>query len=127
MGAHGALLSYVEVGIEVDYSVGTSVETLSGAGALFRVDDDDAVLSLVDGTCLTRRDAWCIVAMLANVMHIPDSDLGHCALDDVGDLHPELAGIRLRLGDRSPVIANVLVLAGNLAVVAAIAPADIDD
>ena len=57
MGAHGTLLGYVEVGIEVDYTVGTGIETVSGAGALLRIYDDDAVLSLVDGTCLAGRDA----------------------------------------------------------------------
>ena len=48
---------------------------------------------------------------------------------DPGDLasyllikfQPELAGIGLRFGDRSPIIGYMLVLTGNLAVVAPIA------
>jgi len=127
MGAHGALLGYIEVGIEVDYSVGAGIEAIPGSGALLRIDDDDAVVPLVDCLTLAHRDARGIVAVLADIMHIPDSDLGDSALDDIGDLHPELAGIRLGLGDRSPVIAHVLILAGNLAVVAAVASADIDN
>jgi len=127
MGAHSALLSDVEVGIEVDNSVGTGIQTLPGAGAFLRIDNDDAVIPLVDGTCLAGGDAWCFVAMLADVVHISDPDLGYGALNDIGDLHPELAGIRLRFGDGSPVIGNMLVFAGDLAVVAAVAFTDIDD
>ena len=65
--------------------------------------------------------------MLAHMVHIGHLDLGYLSPDDILDLHPELAGIRLGFGNRSPVIAHMLILAGNLAVVAAVAFGDIDN
>ena len=127
VSAEGALLGDVKVGIEVDNAVGAGIDALSGAGAFFRVDDDDAVVALVDGAGLAGQDAGGVIAVLADIVHVSDSDLGHGALDDIGDLHPEVAGIGLGFGDRGPVVADVLVLAGDLAVVAAVALVDIDD
>jgi len=39
--------------------------------------------------------------------------------------HPELTGVRLGLGVGSPVVADMLVLAGNLAVVTPVADSDV--
>jgi len=57
----------------------------------------------------------------ADVMHVGQLDLGHLPSDNVFVAHPELPGVRLRLGDGGPVIAYVLILAGDLAVVASVA------
>jgi hypothetical protein len=59
--------------------------------------------------------------VLADIVHIAHPYLGHRALDDVSDFHPELADIRLGLGNRRPVVADMLVLAGDLAVVTTVA------
>jgi hypothetical protein len=64
--------------------------------------------------------------MLAHVMHIGHLDLRHLAPDNILYLHPELAGVRLGLGYRRPVIPDMLILAGYLTVVASIAFRDIN-
>ena len=48
-------------------------------------------------------------------------DPGHLASDVLGQFQPELSGLRLGFGIRSPVIGHMLILAGDLAVVAAVA------
>jgi hypothetical protein len=53
--------------------------------------------------------------------------LGHGTPDMLGQPHPELAGIRLGLGIRSPVVAHMLIFAGNLTTVAAVTNSDIDN
>jgi hypothetical protein len=65
--------------------------------------------------------------MLANIVRIAHPYLGHRALHDVGDFHPKLSGVRLGPGNWTPVIANVFVLTGDLAIVAAVTYVDIDD
>ena len=65
--------------------------------------------------------------MLADMLHVGDLYFGDLPSDNILDLHPELAGIRLRFGDGSPVIADMLILAGYLAVVASVASGDIDN
>ena len=57
-------------------------------------------------------------------MHL---DLGHRAADVLVQFQPELAGVGLGLGDRRPIVANMLVLAGNLATVAAVTNIYIDN
>jgi hypothetical protein len=47
-----------------------------------------------------------------NVVHL---DLGHGSPDELVLFQPELPGVWLRLGIGCPVIADMLVLAGNLA------------
>ena len=106
---------------EVDNVVGAGVDTVAAAGAFIGVDDDDAVVPLVDSFGFTGGYTGGFVTVLAHVVHVADSHLGHGSLNDVGNLHPELAGIGLWLGDGRPVIADVLVLAGDLTVVAAVA------
>jgi hypothetical protein len=51
---------------------------------------------------------------------------GHGAPDMFGLPQPELAGIRLGLGVRRPVVADMLVLTGYLAAVAAVADSNVD-
>jgi hypothetical protein len=57
-------------------------------------------------------------------MHL---DLGDGASDKLIEFHPELAGIRLGFGIGGPVIGDMLILAGNLAVVATITDRNIDN
>ena len=63
-------------------------------------------------------------AGVGDVVHL---DLGHGAADVLVQPHPELAGVGLGLGDGRPVVADVLVLADELAGVAAYAEFDVDD
>jgi hypothetical protein len=50
-------------------------------------------------------------AQMGGVSHL---DLGHRPFHSFGKLDPELPGIRLWLGDRRPIVADMLVLASNL-------------
>ena len=65
--------------------------------------------------------------MLAEGVHIAYPYLGDCSLYHIDHLLPEVSSIRLWLGNGSPVIANMLVFAGDLAIVATIASGNIDD
>ena len=63
--------------------------------------------------------------MLAHMEHIGYLHLGKCASDILLNLSPELTGIRLGFGIRSPVISNTFIFTSNLTVMAAIAFGDI--
>jgi hypothetical protein len=52
------------------------------------------------------------------VVHL---DLGHGSPDILIQLQPELAGVRLGLGVRGPVVGDMLIFAGDLAAVTSIA------
>ena len=128
MRAPGAFLRQVEVVVEVDHVVRAAVHAHAAAGALVRVDDHQAVFTLVeralDGA---GRDAGRLVAVLAEQREIVHLHLRHGPADVLDQMHPELPGVGLRLGDRRPVVADVLVLADELARVAADTLVDVDD
>jgi hypothetical protein len=127
MSAEGAFLRDVEVGIEVDDPVRTGVKALSGTDTFLRVDDDDAVFPLVDSLALAGGDAGSLVTVLADSVHVAYPYLGHCSLHHIDYLLPEVSSIRLWLGVGSPVIANMLVLAGDLAIVATVTSGNVDN
>ena len=82
MGTAGAFLGYVEVLVEVNNSVRAGVNTALAAGALHRVDDNQAVISLVDGAFYgTCRDAGSLIAVHAENRDIVHLDLGYGAPD----------------------------------------------
>ena len=78
VGATGALLRDVEVLVEEEGVVGAGEHALAAAGALLRVDDDQAVFTLVDGA-LDRAglQAGGVGAVLARHRHVVQLDLGH--------------------------------------------------
>jgi len=127
MGAPAALLGYLHVLIVIDHSVGTGIQTVLLSCAFGWIDDYCPIFSLVDGITLAGFHAGSIIAVLAHVMHIGHLDLGHLSSDMLFYPGPELAGVRLGFGNRSPIIAYMLILAGYLAVIAAVAFGDIDD
>ena len=128
MRATGALLRQVEVFVEEDHIVRAGGHAEAAAGALLGIEDDQAVIALVgrarDGA---RFDARSIVTVLAQVRAVSHLHLRHGAADLLLKVQPELADLRLRFGDGRPVVTDVLVLADDLAVVAAIAPSGVDD
>jgi hypothetical protein len=71
-------------------------------------------------------DTGGVVAVLAENRDIVHFNLGHGTADVFSKSHPELAGIRLWFGIGCPVVTDMLILAGNLAVVTAITDAYID-
>ena len=90
-------------------------------GAFLRVDDDQPVVALVNRTHGAVGDTRGVVTMMAHLRQVGDLDLGHLATNQLGETDPELPGIRLRLGIGGPIVADMLVFAGNLAAVAAVA------
>ena len=59
-----AFLSYAEVFVEVDNAVGAEIDTVPATGAVRRVDNDQNVVSLVQGTLYRAGcHAWRIVAV----------------------------------------------------------------
>ena len=64
--------------------------------------------------------------MVAEAGEVVDAHLGDRAHHLLLHTKPELADLRLRLGIRAPVVAHMLVLAGDLAVVAAVAFGRVD-
>ncbi len=121
VSAAGALLSQGEVGVEVDGVVGAGVEAVFAAGALFRVDEHQAVVTAIDGAGLAGGDAGGVLAMHAGGGDVRHLDLGYAAAFALDEFHPEVSGVGLGFGIGRPVVADVLVLAGDLAVVTTVA------
>jgi len=122
MSAAGTFLGYVQVFIEVNDMVGAGINTALAAGALYRVDDDQSVISLIDSAFYRAGwDTRSIVAMHTEDGEIMHLDLGYSTSDELVLLQPEMSCVWLGFGIRCPVISHMLVLAGNLTAVAAIA------
>jgi hypothetical protein len=122
MGAAGAFLGQVQIVIEVNGFVRAGVDAALAAGALNRINDYQPIFSLIDRTInFAGRHAGGIRTMIAEEWIIGYLDSGYLPSNGLGQLQPELAGIRLRFSIRGPVIGDMLILAGDLAVVAAIA------
>jgi len=121
MSAARAFLSQVKVIIEIDRTVGAGIDAALAAGALDWVDDNHSIFSLVNGLRFAGVYAGSIVAMVTHQSHISYLYPGYLASDSFRQLQPELSGIRLGSGIRSPIISDMLIFASNLAVIAAIA------
>jgi hypothetical protein len=126
MSTPGTLLSYLHILIEVDYSVRTGIQTVPLTGALGRIDNDGSVFSLIDGITAAGFHTGSIITVLTHLMHIGHLNLGHLSSHMFLNLSPELTGIRLRFSDRGPIIAHMLILARDLAVIAAVTFGNID-
>jgi hypothetical protein len=122
MSAAGAFLSYVEIFVEVNGAVRTSVEAAPATRAFFRVYDNQPIFSFVYGAlyraCRETGRIFAVHTQCGDIVHL---DLGHAAPDVFIHLKPELAGVRLGFGVWSPVVADMFVLAGNLAAIASVA------
>ena len=126
--AERALLRDLEVLVEVDDAlVGTALHAVVAAFADLGIDHHRPIRALVDGLLGTGGHARRVVAVLADGVLVGHLDLGYLSAHPVDDPVPELSGERLRFGDGRPVVAAVLVLAGDLAVVAAVALRDVYD
>src|ERR1700683_4239251 len=74
VGVKGPGLRQLLLLVPPDVAVGTGVDDLLLALGLDRVDDDDAVLALLDGALRRRLDAGCVVAVIAHGRNIGDVD-----------------------------------------------------
>jgi hypothetical protein len=122
MSTTGALLSDVQVFIEEDDIIRTGIDTVLAAGALHRVDDDEAILSLINSPFdRAGVHAGSLVAVHTEMRAVSHFDLGHSPSHPFGKLKPELPGIGLWLGDRCPIIGDMFILANDLTGMTAVA------
>ena len=126
MGAAGAFLGDIQLGIHVYDAIGAGIPALAAAAAEFGLDEYQPVIPAQDGPFRTGFDAGSLPAVAAQAGDIVDLHLGDAALHVLIHLQPELADLRLGLGVGRPVVSRVLILAGQLAVVAAAALCHID-
>jgi hypothetical protein len=127
MGAAGALLSEVKVRIVVDTAVRAGINTALAARTFFRVNDNQAVGSLINSPDQTRLEARGMSTVHAQYRDIRHLDFGHGSPDILIYFHPKLSGIWLGFGIGRPVIAAMFVLTDELAGIAARAVANINN
>ena len=122
------LLSDVCILVKVDYTVRAGIYTVPAAGTFFRIYDNQAVIPFVD-SALDRAGTHTggVVAMHAQVWAVGYLHLGNGAAYLFVQLQPELPDFRLWFCDRRPVIAYMLILAGELAGVTAVTDGQIND
>jgi hypothetical protein len=120
MGAAGAFLGDIKTVIPIDRSVRTGIHAILAAGTLHRVDYYQSVISPVDSLHRAGWQAGCITAMIAQVSNISYFNLGDRPSDMLAQFQPELSGFRLGFGIRSPIVNNMLVFAGDLAIIASV-------
>jgi len=127
MRAPRAFLSDVQTLIEEDSAVRAGIHAVLAACTLHRVDDNQAIIPLVDGPDYRAGlHAGGFIAVHAQMGAVSNLDLGHCPSHSLSKLQPELPGIRLRLGDRRLIIGDIFILADNLTAMAAVAHGDIN-
>jgi hypothetical protein len=120
MGTAGAFLGQPQPLIKGDRAVGAGIDTELAAVAFSRVDLDQSVFPLADRFMGASRDAGSVITVLAHRGLVGHLDLGDRPMDNLIELVPELARHLHRLGIGHPVVADVLVLTGNLATVTSI-------
>ena len=126
VGAAGALLRHVQSLVEVDGAVGAGVDQVTLAVSLDGVDQDQTVFTLVDLAVLGSLHTNGVLAVAAGLVHVVHADLGHGALNGLGGLPPEVTGVGLGLSVGHPIVGNMLVLAGELAAVAAVTSGNVN-
>jgi hypothetical protein len=117
-----SLLGYKKVLVEVDDAVWTGICVHAGTAAstFNRIYNDKAVGSTINGFCGAGVNTRSIFTMLAGSKHIgylymcvsPPLCLNHLA--------PEMPGVRLRFGIRSPIVTAMFIFAADLATIATV-------
>ena len=126
MGAAGALLRNLQVGVPEDHVLGARVDQLSTPLGLLGIDDHKSQLIAVDAIG-SEREQRAVVAVVAEDGGVQHPHHGHPPPFLLVDATPELSGHGLRLSYGAPVVVAMLVLAGNLAVIAPVALIEVDD
>ena len=128
MGTTGALLSDVQALVEEDDMIRTGIDAAGADRALYRVDDDQAILSLVnrllDGAGV---HAGSLITVHAEVRTVSHFDFGHRPSHSFSKLKPKLPGIGLRLGNGCPIIGHMFILADDLTGMTTVALGYVDD
>jgi hypothetical protein len=125
MGAQRALLSSAGLLVPRDHAVGTRL-CQSGVARLVHIDHHDPVRALADRAA-GPGDARRVRTVSAQSGTIGDIDKGELPAFAAGDIDPTLAVKSLSAGVPRPLVAHVFVLAGQHAIVAALAAGHIDD
>jgi hypothetical protein len=124
----GTFLGNLKAVVEIDGIIRAGTGALTTSGALLRIDDHKTIFSFVysfrDRACGEAGGIIAVVAEKWDVMHF---DLGDGPPDMLGQLDPELASLRLRFSIRRPIVADMLVLAGDLAAITTVTDRDVTD
>ena len=117
MGTAGALLGYLKLIIEINSPIGTGINAKLAAGAFLGVNDNQPIRSGEYGSHRAGLYTRSIVTMLSRYKHMGYLNMRY--LSPLGFIHftPKMSPFRLRLGIGGPIVAAVLVLTGNLALV----------
>jgi hypothetical protein len=117
MGTACALLSHLKLSIEINSPIGAGINAKLAAGAFFGVNDNQPIGSGVYSSHRATYYTRSIVTMLARYKHMGYLNMRY--LSPLGFVHftPKMPPFRLRLGIGGPIVAAVLVLTCNLALV----------
>jgi len=121
MGAPGAFLADLEFVVFENSIVRACFTALAAAIAFFGVEYDKPVLAAIVRAVFARFHARRFFAVVAQLRDIVDFYFGNRAAHVFLKLQPELAYFRLRFRVWRPIIADMFVLARELAVIAPVA------
>src|SRR5215475_6980955 len=127
VGVERPMLRQLQLLVPPDVPVGTGFDQVLLPLGLDRVDDDDAVVALADGTDLVGLHARRVVAVVAhgrNVGDVDDRQLPPLLLQNVD---PLVAMPRHRRGVARPAVVDIFVHGRERAEVAVGALGDVDD
>jgi hypothetical protein len=117
MSTEGTFLRNIQfLVIEDNTFIRTGLEARFTSPAFRRVDNNDAVRPFIDSMVLTGIDTGSGITVLADGMVIGNFNLGYRTPYFVYDPCPELPAEWLGFGDGTPVITDMLIFTGNLAV-----------
>jgi hypothetical protein len=115
MSTASAFLSDIQVLIEENDIVRTGIDTILAASALHWVDNDKAIVSLVNSSFdWASIHAGSLIAMHAEMGTVSHFNFWHSPSHFFSKLKPELPGVGLWLGDRCPIICDMFIFANDL-------------
>src|SRR5258708_536686 len=127
MGVEGPGLRQLLLLVPPDVAVRAGLDDLLLALGLDRIDDDDAVLALLDRALRRGLDAGRVVAVIAHGRNIGDVDHRDLPAFLLQDVDPLVAVPRHRRRIAGPVIADIFVHGGERAQIAIGALRHVDD
>jgi len=98
--------------------VRAGVNTAHASGAFLRVDNNQSILSLIEGSFdRTGGKTGSVITMHTQIRAINDAYFRNSSFFFLGNLDPELPSIRLGFSIRRPIIAAMFIFAGYLAII----------
>jgi len=127
MGVEWPGLRQLQLLIPPDMPVGASVDELSLAFGLFRVDDHDAVAALVDDALWRCLHARRVVTVIAHGRNVSDVDHRHLPALFLQDVDPFMTMFRHRRRIAGPFVTDIFIHGGKCAQIAIGALSHVDD